>query len=92
MNRRDFLLACPALAGAPAALSAAAADDLDDVKITRVVGFDHECPRPRVAGKNARLGVHGKATRDGVLRIETDADNIERELSKGGGTAGKPAR
>jgi D-galactarolactone cycloisomerase len=73
MNRRDFLLACPALAGASAALSAAAPDELKAVKITRVVGFRHDCPRPRIAGKNARLGVHGKFTRDQVLRIETDA-------------------
>ncbi|MCI0456942.1 MAG: mandelate racemase/muconate lactonizing enzyme family protein [Gemmataceae bacterium] len=75
MNRRTFLLGAAAL---PLTLTAASAGDrkqLDQLKgfrITRVTGFRHTCPRPRLVGYNARLGVHGRQTGDNVLRIATN--------------------
>jgi L-alanine-DL-glutamate epimerase-like enolase superfamily enzyme len=75
MNRRDFLAASASLvAGAPLL---AAADDvnpdrLKGCKITRVTGFLHVCPRPKLIGKNAFRDVHGRQTAEDVLRITTD--------------------
>lgn len=52
-------------------------DDLDALKkvtITKITGFRHDCPRPRVAGKNAQKDVHGKFTSEEVLWIATDSE------------------
>jgi L-alanine-DL-glutamate epimerase-like enolase superfamily enzyme len=75
MRRRDFLLsAAPLLAATPGARSAffGPQSDLGRVKIVRVTGFQHSCPRPRLVGKNSHLDVHGTETRDSVLRVATD--------------------
>ncbi len=73
MDRRQFLrTAAAAVAPAGLALGRADLDDLKKAKITRVTGFRHVCPRPRLVGKNARLDVHGKQTGDFVLRVATD--------------------
>lgn len=71
MRRRDFLAAATAMALLPRTLSA---DELpDDVRITRVVGFNLTSRRNKLAGKNARLDVHGDRGRDRMLRIYTTA-------------------
>lgn len=47
-------------------------DQLKSFRITRVTGFRHVGQRPKLVGYNARLGVHGRTTGDGVLRIATN--------------------
>lgn len=73
MHRRAFLqtgLAGAAMAVAPFGWC----DELPaDVRITRIVGFHLQLQRNKVAGKNARLDVHGDKSRDRVLRIHTNA-------------------
>jgi L-alanine-DL-glutamate epimerase-like enolase superfamily enzyme len=44
-----------------------------DVHITRAVGFDLPSQRSKVAGKNARLDVHGDRGSDRMLRLYTNA-------------------
>jgi L-alanine-DL-glutamate epimerase-like enolase superfamily enzyme len=66
MKRREFLAG---LALARAVLG----EDVPDVRITRVVGFDLVSQRLKVAGKNARLDVHGDRATDRMLRIYTNA-------------------
>lgn len=70
MRRRDFLAAASAAALARAVR---AADPPADVRITRAVGFDLACKRSKVAGKNARLDVHGDAATDRMVRLYTTA-------------------
>jgi D-galactarolactone cycloisomerase len=75
MNRREFHLAAAAtLAGASLAPARTEikTDELKKFKVTKVAGFRHVCPRPKLVGKNSRLDVHGKQTSDNVLRIATD--------------------
>jgi L-alanine-DL-glutamate epimerase-like enolase superfamily enzyme len=69
VRRRDFIAAA-----ATAALVSAirAADPPMDVRITRAVGFDLPCKRSKVAGRNARLDVHGDRTNDRMLRLYTN--------------------
>lgn len=70
MHRRQFL----ATTAAAALTSLVRADDLPkDVRVTRVVGFDLISQRSKIAGKNARLDVHGDRTTDRMLRIFTNA-------------------
>jgi L-alanine-DL-glutamate epimerase-like enolase superfamily enzyme len=74
MHRRHFLSATTAVAAA--ALfdkTFANAEAPRDVKITRVVGFNLASRRNKLAGKNARLDVHGDRGRDRMLRIFTNA-------------------
>lgn len=77
MNRRSFLgtslvpLMYPVARAATAA--APSVDDLRRFTITRITGFRHVARRPHVAGKNARLDVHGDRAEEDVLRITTDA-------------------
>lgn len=82
MDRRQFCQRSTAV-GASAALAgfglslgkrvAAAADDLADVKITRIVGFDLLTRRDKVVGRNSRLDVHGDRSMDRMIRIYTSA-------------------
>jgi len=71
MKRRDFLRLA-AGSGVAAFESFPGAADLAKIRITRVSGFRHTGPRPKLVGKNSHLDVHGSETRDSVLRIETD--------------------
>src|SRR5690349_7099583 len=77
-SRREMLIGCAA--SAAAALAAAplrAADVPDDLRITRVVAFDLPSKRNKVAGKNARLDVHGDSAVDPMVRIYTNAPDVE---------------
>ncbi|HEV3004173.1 MAG TPA: mandelate racemase/muconate lactonizing enzyme family protein [Pirellulales bacterium] len=69
MNRRDLLLAA---AGSLLATAARSADVLRDVRITRAVGFELSPRRAKLAGKNARLDVHGDRGHDRILRLFTN--------------------
>lgn len=70
MHRRTFLTAL-----APAALARAvrAADPPKDIRITRAVGFDLPLRRSKVAGRNARLDVHGDRSTDRMVRLCTNS-------------------
>jgi L-alanine-DL-glutamate epimerase-like enolase superfamily enzyme len=69
MHRRAFLKAT----GAAALASVVRAADLPkDVRITRAVAFDLPSRRSKVAGKNARLDVHGDRATDRMLRLYTN--------------------
>ncbi len=76
MNRRQFLAASASLASGALATTIAAEekkiDELKKFKITKITGFKHVCPRPKLVGKNSRLDVHGKQTSENILRIATD--------------------
>ena len=75
MNRREFLQAGAGVAWhAPSAdaRGASRGDDLKRFRINKITGFRHVCPRPKLIGKNAVLGVHGRQTSENVLRIATD--------------------
>src|SRR5688500_9389212 len=80
-SRRRFVIGCAASAVTAMAWSRAvpsrAADARSDLRITRVVGFDLRCQRNKVAGKNARLDVHGDSIADPIVRIYTNADGVE---------------
>ena len=69
MHRRHFLAATVAACFARALR---AADVPKDARITRVVGFNLTSRRNKLAGKNARLDVHGDRGRDRMLRIYTN--------------------
>ncbi len=70
MHRREFL---GAAAAAPWAVKHLQAEDRPtDARITRVVGFTVTSQRSKVAGKNARLDVHGDQATDRWLRIYTN--------------------
>ncbi len=76
MNRRQFLAASASLAAGALATTIAdqekKVDELKKFKITKITGFKHVCPRPKLVGKNSRLDVHGKQTSENILRIATD--------------------
>lgn len=83
MRRRDWLRQSAALALAASGLGRNALgrdqDDADrqlgtlrDFRVTKLTGFKHVCPRPKLVGKNSHLDVHGDSTTDWVLRIATD--------------------
>ena len=81
-SRRQFLLGCASSAAATAMTLAAhgslrAADAPGGVRITRIVGFDLHSKRNKVAGKNARLDVHGDSAVDPMVRVYTNADGVE---------------
>ena len=40
-----------------------------DVKITRIIGFDLVGRRPKMVGKNSRIGVHGDSATDRMVRL-----------------------
>ncbi|HEY2249399.1 MAG TPA: enolase C-terminal domain-like protein [Planctomycetaceae bacterium] len=70
MQRRDFLIA---IAGMALTRIIQAAEPPKDVRITRAVGFDLVSRRSKVAGKNARLDVHGDRATDRMVRLYTNA-------------------
>lgn len=77
LTRRTFLkntaVAASSAAINPATLRFAWADDLPkDVRITRIVAFDLPLKRAKVAGKNARLDVHGDTATDAMARFFTN--------------------
>ncbi|MHC4681414.1 MAG: enolase C-terminal domain-like protein, partial [Planctomycetota bacterium] len=45
----------------------------NDVKITRIVGFDLISERPKLVGKNSRRDVHGQRATDRMVRLYTSA-------------------
>jgi L-alanine-DL-glutamate epimerase-like enolase superfamily enzyme len=69
MHRRHFLATLSA-----AALSRViqAADLPTEVRIVRAVGFDLPSKRSKIAGKNARLDVHGDKANDRMIRLFTN--------------------
>jgi L-alanine-DL-glutamate epimerase-like enolase superfamily enzyme len=69
MNRRDFLAD---LAGMALTRVVRAQDVPRDVRVTRAVGFDLVSQRSKVAGKNARLDVHGDRASDRMVRVHTN--------------------
>ena len=73
MKRRDFLLAWAGTALFRRTLRAAQLDLPDDVRVTRVIGFNVETKRSKIAGKNSRLDVHGDRATDRMLRIYTSS-------------------
>jgi len=75
MRRRAFLKSTPALLlapGLPTAEEVPTAPALKKFRITQITGFRHVCPRPKMIGKNAYLGDHGRYTVEDVLRVATD--------------------
>lgn len=83
MHRRDLLRYSTALAAGLGGSGVWARDEatseserqlarLREVRVTGVTGFRHQCPRPKLVGKNSHLDVHGDTTTDWVLRIATD--------------------
>src|SRR5215204_1931395 len=73
MQRRDFLAATSALVAAGFSSAMCFADALPpDICITRIVGFDVTNRRPKMVGKNARLGVHGDHSTDRMVRLYTN--------------------
>ncbi len=83
LNRRQFVLGCASSAAAANAFARSAAscsafgEMRNDVRITRIVGFDLRCRRNKVAGKNSRLDVHGDTAVDPMVRIYTNQEGVE---------------
>jgi L-alanine-DL-glutamate epimerase-like enolase superfamily enzyme len=72
MNRREFLSVCGGAAASTLLPRWIWAADLPrDIKITRIVGFNLVSKRPKVCGKNSRLGVHGDSASDRMVRLFT---------------------
>jgi len=75
-TRRTFLRRMAwagALAAAGAARAAALPHPLKQIRITRIEAASLRGTRPRLVGRNARLGVHGRHGSDPVVRLHTDA-------------------
>ncbi|MHC4310082.1 MAG: enolase C-terminal domain-like protein, partial [Planctomycetota bacterium] len=70
MRRREFLKAAVSTTLLP--LWSWAKEIPSDLKITRIVGFDLVSERSKVAGKNSRLGVHGRKANDRMVRLFTN--------------------
>ncbi len=70
MKRREFLKATVSTALLP--LWSWAKEIPGDLKITRIVGFNLVSERSKVAGKNSRLGVHGRRATDRMVRLFTN--------------------
>ena len=70
MHRRQFL---GAVATSALLSRVTRAESLpSNLKITRIVGFDLHSRRSKLAGKNARLDVHGQTARDRMARLYTN--------------------
>ena len=79
-SRRRFLAGCASVAATAMtvmALPMSASNVAGALRITRIVGFDLRCKRNKVAGKNARLDVHGDLAVDPMVRIYTNDPKIE---------------
>lgn len=76
LNRRQFVAGCVS-SFAAATLARELHASCTGVRITRIVGFDLRTRRNKVAGKNARLDVHGDSATDPMVRIYTDQDGLE---------------
>ncbi len=72
MRRREFLKAAVSTTLLP--LWSWAKETPRDLKITRIVGFDLVSERSKLAGKNSRLGVHGRKANDRMVRLFTNMD------------------
>jgi L-alanine-DL-glutamate epimerase-like enolase superfamily enzyme len=70
MHRRTFL---SSIAAAGLSRAVLAADPPKDVRINRAVSFDLPLRRSKVAGKNARLDVHGDRSNDRMVRLYTNS-------------------
>jgi L-alanine-DL-glutamate epimerase-like enolase superfamily enzyme len=70
MQRRDFLKT--ALSTTLLATILRAAEAPPDLKVTRAVGFQVTSRRNKVAGRNARLDVHGDLATDRLVRLYTN--------------------
>lgn len=74
LTRRGFVgaLIAGGLAGVGLAENGNAGGDIDpEIRMRRIVGFWLEAERPKLIGNNARLGVHGKRTREFVWAVES---------------------
>jgi L-alanine-DL-glutamate epimerase-like enolase superfamily enzyme len=71
MTRREFLRAAAGTIVLP--LWTWAKEIPRDLKITRIVGFDLVSERPKLVGKNSRLGIHGERATDRMVRLFTNA-------------------
>jgi L-alanine-DL-glutamate epimerase-like enolase superfamily enzyme len=70
MQRREFLSTMGAAVGACVLPRFTLADELpSDVTITHIVSFDLVGKRPKMVGKNARIGVHGDSATDRMVRL-----------------------
>jgi len=72
MRRREFLKAAAGTILLP--ISTWAKEIPQDLHITRIVGFDLVSERPKLVGKNSRLGVHGKRAADRMVRLFTNTE------------------
>jgi L-alanine-DL-glutamate epimerase-like enolase superfamily enzyme len=70
--RRGAAAAAAVSTGHFARFAAVAADLPKDLRITRIVAFDLPLKRSKVAGRNARLDVHGDRSSDGMWRVYTN--------------------
>ncbi|MGH9162232.1 MAG: enolase C-terminal domain-like protein [Vicinamibacteraceae bacterium] len=69
-RRRDFMVS---LVAGTLLSRVVRADELpSDLEVTRLIGFDLPTRRSKIAGKNARLDVHGDTATDRMVRIETN--------------------
>ncbi|MCK4293372.1 MAG: mandelate racemase/muconate lactonizing enzyme family protein [Planctomycetes bacterium] len=71
MRRREFLKVAAGAMVLPAWTRAE--EGPRDIKVTRIVGFDLVSDRPKLVGKNSRLGIHGRQARDRMVRLFTNA-------------------
>lgn len=72
MNRRRFMATAASGLLFARTLRLHAAEVPRDVRITRILGFDLISDRSKIAGKNARLDVHGDKATDGMVRLFTN--------------------
>lgn len=70
MHRRTFLTT---IAVTTLSRAVRAADAPKDIRVTRAVGFDLPLRRSKVAGRNARLDVHGDRSNDRMVRLYTNS-------------------
>lgn len=71
MRRRNFIGTAAMTAVSPALLGAESLPE--GLRVKRVIGFDLPLKRSKVAGKNARLDVHGDRATDPMVLIETES-------------------
>src|SRR5688572_33434581 len=71
MRRREFLLSAAAASLFGHVIRAA--DPPRDLRVTRMTGFDVVSQRSKVAGRNARLDVHGDRATDRMVRLYTNS-------------------